>query len=63
MRPPVSLADNISSGTTVVLPAPGGACNTARPPRLNASIRGRIASWMGSVVMGPGYRAKGRGFP
>ena len=52
MRPSVTPASSMASGTTVVFPAPGGACKTARASRRSAAISGSKASWMGKWVMG-----------
>ena len=39
-----------SSGTTVVLPAPGGATSTAEFPADNAAFSAGSASWIGSMT-------------
>ncbi len=60
-RPSKTPADNISSGTTVVFPAPGGAINTARPASFNAAKRAGMASWMGNCeVIGVQYEVSPR---
>ncbi len=48
-----------ASGTTVVLPAPGGATSTAHAPAASAAFRAGSASWIGrSVIASPFSAAK-----
>ena len=58
IRPSVSPASSIASGTRVVLPAPGGASSTAMPASARAAISPGRAGSMGSAsfVTGPAYR-------